>query len=260
MGLGLQMVFLPLAAFGIAALAPISPEFKVGIVIVSICPGGATSNFISYLIKSDVALSVVLTSINSVLILFSIPIISALAIDTFAPGAFIGTISIAGTFWKVLVILIVPIIIGAWVRYFFWKNIFRIERPLRYLNCVLLALVFITKAFSPGNNGDEGISSVEIMQLLPYCLALHLWGMLFSYWFARRISSRQSAITIGMEVGLQNTGLAMLVAGTFIGSSEMTKPALVFALFTFFTTLLFGWIAQRLKITSVQKMQLNTKT
>ena len=73
-GLILQMLFLPLFAFALCYFLPISNEFKMGIVILSLCPGGATSNFINYLLDLKTALSVSLTIINSVLILFTIPL------------------------------------------------------------------------------------------------------------------------------------------------------------------------------------------
>ena len=74
LGLFLQMVFLPICAFIIAELVNLPPAEKVGLIIVAICPGGTTSNFISYLIKADTALAVALTAINSLLILLSIPL------------------------------------------------------------------------------------------------------------------------------------------------------------------------------------------
>ena len=72
-GLFCQMILLPAIAFTVAALSNLPDPIKIGIVLISICPGGATSNLITYLLKGNVALSISLTSINSILILFTIP-------------------------------------------------------------------------------------------------------------------------------------------------------------------------------------------
>lgn len=245
-GLTLQMLFLPIFALSISYFSDIAPEFKVGLFIVAICPGGTTSNFISYIVKADVALSIALTCINSVIILVSIPVLCQFAISTFIGDTGLVDISILSTFYRVLLILFIPAILGIIFNEKFEDISKKIQTPLKYINTVLLATVFAIKFFGGSESGGSGIKQEEIIQLLPYCLLLHFGSMLLSYFTSLKLNiSNYRATTIGIEVGLQNTALALLVTGTLIGNNEMTKPALVYAIFSFFTTLIFAVLAMK---------------
>ncbi len=245
-GLSLQMIFLPLLAGLISYFAPIPPVFKVGLFIVAICPGGTTSNFISYFIKADVALSLALTCINSILILFTIPLLSTFAIRWMMGVDEVESISIWSTFYNVVFILLGPALLGLAINHYFHKTAKALQKPLQYGNAILLAAFFGIKFLAQGTNGGSGISMNEIMHLLPYCLLLHFSALIISYGLSSRVGiDNKRSTTIAIEVGLQNTALAILVTGTLIGNNEMTKPALVYALFSFITTFLFAYIAIR---------------
>jgi len=221
LGLFLQMVFLPICAFIIAAVADLSPAEKVGLIIVAICPGGTTSNFISYLIKADTALAVALTSINSLLILVSIPVLSNWAVAAFMGGHTEVSLPILNTVWEVTKIVIIPATLGLLFNRYFPNIAHRIKFPLKVINT----------------------------RLLPTTLLMHLSSMILSYFIALKLfklSGIQST-TISIEVGLQNTVLAIFVAGTLMHNAPMTKPALVYAMFSFFTTLVFAFITIRIR-------------
>lgn len=243
-GLSLQMIFLPTFAFFIAIFSNLSPELKVGLFIISICPGGATSNFISYLVNANTALSVALTSINSLLILITIPFLSQKSIFYFTENSKIVNLPIEDTFNQIFIIIIIPGLSGMIFNKYCKKSAFSLKKPLKVTNILLLATVFAIKFFAGTESGGSGITKNEILQLLPFCLLLHIGAILISYIFSRKIIklSNTDSTTIGIEVGLQNTTLTLLVTGTIINNIEMTKPALVFAIFSFFTTLLFALI------------------
>lgn len=244
LGITLQMILLPLIAWGIAHTSGLPPVWQVGLFIIAICPGGTTSNFISYLVRADAALSIALTTVNSVLILLTIPLLSNWAIGHFMEGAPDTSISLQSTFINVVTILLLPAILGIAFNERFRGLARRLQQPVKIINTLLLAAVFGIKFFAAKEAGGSGITSAEIQQILPAALALHCITLLLSYilaLFAR--FPRLQATTIGIEVGLQNTTLALLVTGTLIGNNDMTKPALVFAIFSFFTTLLFAVIA-----------------
>lgn len=245
-GLMLQMFFLPAFALSIAFFSNLSPEFKTGLFIISICPGGVTSNFISYLVKADVALSISLTTFNSILILFTIPLFSNFALSIFLGGSLaVSNVSVYNTFLQVLFILLIPVILGVFFNEFFNELSKKIQNLLKIINTLLLALIFGVKFLADDSSGGSGISQDEVALILPYCLLLHIGSMLISYFFSKKISiSNHQSATIGIEVGLQNTTLALLVTGVLIGNNEMTKPALVFAIFSFFTTVAFALIVK----------------
>ncbi|MFV0411501.1 MAG: bile acid:sodium symporter family protein [Paracoccus sp. (in: a-proteobacteria)] len=240
LGLFLQMVLLPVLAFLLALTAPIAGVYKVGIVLVAICPGGATSNFISYLLKADTALSVSLTMINSFLIVFSIPLLTGFALQLFMGDSLSVHLSITQTLTDMLLMLVLPILLGMFVRKFSPKKVIRLQKPLKIIASLLLAGVFILKFL--GDNSDKAIDSSIIFNLLPYLLVLHFSGMIGSFFIAKnRLKENTSALTIGIEVGLQNTALALWVVAKFLPDDAMGHPALVYALFSFFTTLGFGF-------------------
>jgi len=246
LGLIFQIIWLPILAFWIAWGAPLSPELKVGLILIAICPGGSTSNFITYLVKADVPLSLSLTGINSFVILLTVPLLSNLAIDVFMVDPTRYHITLMSTFVQVFLVVFIPVILGIFFKYKYDATARAIRGPLKYINVALLALVFGIKFLAGEESGGSGITTAEFMALLPTTFLLHMGAMVVSFFVAIIVLNKSvQATTIGIEAGLQNTTLALLLAGTIIVNNEMTKPALVYATFSFFTTLIFAWLSAR---------------
>ena len=242
-GLALQLIFLPLLAFFIVSITDLPPEWKLGIFIVAICPGGATSNFISYLAKTDVALSISLTTINSFVILLTVPLLVSFGLEYFGFESGEFHFRVIQTAEQMLMIVIIPVILGVAFNEKFPNTSKKIQIPLKYINTLLLAIVFGIKFFATPKDGGSGITYSIIMSLLPASLLLHLISMFSSFFISRGFNlSNIKATTIGIEVGLQNTILALLITATLIGSDKMSQPAMVFAIFSFFTTLAFAFL------------------
>lgn len=242
LGLVLQMILLPSIALGIAYFAPISLEWKIGILIVALCPGGATSNYISYILKADTALSVSLTTVNSFLIIFSVPLLFNFGISALTNQVSDYNIQLGGSIKEVLFFVLTPMLIGLGFRKVFTKTAIASQNLLKWGSTILLGLVFLLK-FLRGTNGKSNLAIVDILELLPYCLLLHFSGMLLSYFLSQKLLKNQlQSITIAIEVGLQNTALALLIANSLFADSLVEQPALAFAMFSFFTTLGFGWV------------------
>lgn len=244
------MVFLPLVTFLVVSCTNLDPLLKVGFIIVSLCPGGTTSNFISYLVNADVALSISLTTINSFLILLTIPIGTNLALDYFMHQ---HTTSISLDFYEtikqVLTIILIPAVLGLLFNHFAPNSSRIIRNPFKYINVCLLGLVYALKIFAGEESGGSGISFNDIKILLPIALFLQVCTMVGSYFIATKFLQRKtSCLTIGIEVGLQNTTLALVVATVMLGSNPMGKPALVYALFSFFTTIVYSWVVYQFVI------------
>ena len=246
LGLVLQMIFLPLLFFSIAWFSPFSPEIKVGLFIIALCPGGTTSNFISYIVGADVALSIALTSINSFLILLTIPTLTNFSLNFFLGVEQSIQLSAAETLAHVFLIVLLPAFLGLLFNQFYPKTSSKFQNPLKYINTLLLALVFGIKFFGDRTSGGSGISTAEILHLLPLILLAHVIAIFVSYYTSRFIKlDNLKATTVSVEVGLQNTALALLVTNNILQNNEMTKPALVYAIFSFFTTLLFAYLFKR---------------
>ncbi len=246
LGLILQMLFLPLLAFALVDITNLPPEFKVGLMILSFCPGGTTANLVSYLVDADVALSIYLTSINSFLILVTIPTFTYLSLIRFTGTGDHINLPVGITILQVVLIILLPVVLGMQVRRFFPKLIIILEKPLKYTSIILLAGVFTIKFLAPSTQGGSGIVWEEIKDLLPVTLFIHLLVMFLSYYLAKGfLSNHKACITIGIEVGLQNTTLALLITSTILGNEQMAKPAMVYALFSFFTTFIYAWVNKK---------------
>lgn len=147
-GLVAQMVLLPILAFVVALISDLSPELKVGLIIVSICPGGSTSNFVTYLVNAETALAVALTIVNSLLILLTIPTLTNVAISTFMGTSSEFSLSMTDTFWEVCKIVIIPAFLGLLFNRYFPNVALKIKMPLKVINTILLGLVFTIKFFA----------------------------------------------------------------------------------------------------------------
>lgn len=246
LGLVLQMIALPGLALVLTSLTSLPPVLQMGIFVVSICPGGTTSNFISYIAKTDVSLSIALTTINSFIILITIPLFVEFGCSFYDIDGVGHKISLTHTALQVFLIVILPVLLGVLFNEKFDRMSKKLRQPLKYLNIILLGLVFAVKIFGAESNGGSGISSETVLQLLGPCLLLHLISMLGSYFVAisRGLDNLQST-TIGIEVGMQNTTLALVITSVLLGSNAMSQPAIVFAMFSFFTTLLFAFVVKR---------------
>jgi len=244
-GLGLQMCFLPLMGLGLLPLTGLPPEFQAGLFILLLCPGGTTSNFISYLVKGDVALSISLTSVNSFLILFSIPFFTSVGLPVFMEGQSQVSLGFLSTLREVFLVILVPAALGLAFHHQFPNLSEKLESPLKYINVVLLGIVFAIKFFADEQSGGSGLTREDILMILPIAFGMHLVALILPFYIGRwaNLPFHQN-ITIGIEVGLQNTTLALLVTDSMIGNNAMTKPVLVFALFSFFTTTAFAFIAR----------------
>lgn len=249
-GLICQMLLLPALAMGLASISGLGPAMQVGIVLIAACPGGAASNLISYLLKGNVALSVSMTSINSFLVIFTIP-----AIVNIALGAFMGTASdLVMPFWEtvfqILLITVIPCAVGVFIRYRSEALAARLERPLKIAMPIMLAVGMLAAIFLEKKEGVD-ISLKQYLDVLPWVFGMNLVGMFGGLGVAKILRLDQpKSLTIGLEVGLQNSGLAIAVAtsATLLNNPELAIPASVYALFSFFTAVAFGLVVNRKEV------------
>lgn len=245
-GLVLQMLFLPLFTFLFCLFLPISNELKMGIIILSLCPGGATSNFINYLLELKTALSVSLTLINSVLILFTIPLGYTFLANYFEGDGAELTLPFSTTFVNIFLVILLPVLLGLAFRQMFAQIVKSLTKPMKYFSTLLLGIIFTIKIFAGEDKGGSGLEMNDILVILPIILFIHLSSMFLSYLLSKSIKIEQfRALTIGIEVGLQNTTLALLITSVYLVNNEMSKPSVVYAMFSFFTTILFGYLVKQ---------------
>lgn len=244
-GICCQMILLPLIAFMIARAINLDPVFKVGLMIIAACPGGATSNLITYILRGNVALSISMTALNSLITLVTIPIIVTLSLTHFIHQDAEIHLPVAETVIKVFLITIVPAYLGTRIRKRKPEFADRLEQPLRFILPLLLLLVYSGVIFI--DQGTEAATISDFIRIFPYTLLLNFTAMVAGLLVAIALRLKNiNQFTISIEVGLQNSALAIFVAANLLNSQTMALVPVVYGSFTFFSTLLFAWVVKKI--------------
>jgi bile acid:Na+ symporter, BASS family len=245
--LGAQMLGLPVIAFVIGLLSPLPAEIKVGLVILAASPGGATSGFLTYLWRGNVALSLSLTSVNSFLTLFSIPLVVNIGLKVYLGRSTELHLPFWDTVSHIFFITMIPATLGILLRRYYPAFAERISKPAKYVMLGLLGLVFTIKLFAGESQGGAGLDFHDFAVITPFALLQNAACLLFGYFFLKYMGlPHASRLTAAMESGVQNTTLAFLIASNMLENQEMVKPALVYSLYSFWTACLFAYTANKL--------------
>jgi len=243
-GLIAQMVLLPLIAFLLVGFTNLPPVVKVGFILVAACPGGSASNLVAHLLKGNVALCISLTAINSLLILITLPLIVNLGLAVFMCHTADIQLPLLSTILKIFYTTIIPTFLGMYIRHKNARLASVLSRPMRVIMTVLLFSVFAALIIFEEQTTDRGISKYGYLFL--YAIGLNLAAMLAGFFFSRKMGlGNRNNFTISIQVGLQNSALAIYVASSLLEHREMAMVAVVYSSFTFFSTLLFGYLAKK---------------
>ncbi len=215
-----QFVVMPLLAFALGKFFGLEEELLVGVVLVGTCPGGTSSNVITYLSKGDTALSVGMTSINTMLAPFLTPALTWLYLRTSV------SVDIKAMFLSIIQVVVVPIGLGLLINRLFGKQTRKITDVLPLISvtaiCLIVAAVVSHNSEKILSTGLVIFAVVILHNLLGY-LCGYLVGVLF-----RMDLPRKKAVAI--EIGMQNSGLATTLAGSaFPNLSMATVPGAIFS-------------------------------
>lgn len=235
-GLAVQTVLLPGAAFVLAKLFGLSPELAVGLMLLAASPGGATANIYSHLAKGDVALNITLTATNSLLCLLTLPVILELSLAHFM-GAGNYVPPPVRKVLEVAVIILVPVLVGMAVRRRAPQFAARMDRPVRAFSLLVLVGVIGAAVAQEWTRLPGYFASVGLACLVFNVLSL--WAG-YALPLALRLPRRQ-AIAIAMEIGIHNGTLAIFIALNVLGNSVVSIPAVAYSLMMFFTAGGFAW-------------------
>lgn len=242
-GLAAQMLALPVIAFSIAYVFPVPPEIKVGLFLVAICPGGATSNLLNYLLNGNLALCVSLTTINSFLTQVSIPLLLNFALHFFmnTQGEAEIKLSFIETLQHIVLITLVPVVVGIIFTHYKPELSKKIQRPMKWSMPVLMAIALIGAIILEKKEKMVDMTTTHYITIFPMTLLLNTGALFAGYYIAKWSKlSKKSSVTISLEVGLHNTVLAIYIATSILKMPMMALPAIVYAMFTFFTSAAFG--------------------
>ena len=246
-GLLSQMILLPVIAFLIAWATKLEPEYSVGLIIISVCPGGATSNLVNYMLRGNVALSLSITIVHGLITTIKIPIVTGLALVVFMKQHAYIQMPYGHAVLQIFLLTIIPAALGIMIRHLKQKIADQLDHPLRIILPALLLTVYAGVIFiEKGEGGASGRDPGSFLYLVPYTLGLNILSMFSGYYIARSLGvAKRNSFTIAVEVGLQNSALAIFVAGTLLHSYAMALVAVVYGSFSFFTTWMFGYIAKK---------------
>ena len=242
-GLTCQLILLPAVAFLLMWVIPAKPEFAVGIILLAVCPGGATSNLLTYLARGDAALSVSLTAFSSIATIITIPIVMNIALEIYMGEGQYVPMPVLQTMLQIMIVTIIPISIGMYLRAKAPKLALRAERPVKIASAVFIAVIIL------------GAVLRDIENLIPYfkqaglpALLLNVSMLLLGYITGRilRLTEKQAA-TLSIESGIQNGTLAIAIAtsATLLNDPLMAIPPAVYSLIMFVTGAIVVVIFQR---------------
>lgn len=243
-GIFCKLIFLPLIAFVIGVFSNIHTDYKIGLILIAACPGGATTNLLTYLLRGNVALSISMTALNSLIVLITLPFAVNLSLEYFYHVSREINLPVLSTIGNIFLLTIIPTVIGVYIRTKRSKLAVSMEKPLRIILPTLLLLVFAGVIFFENRQDNNSIS--EAMILFPLGLLLNFSGMAVGKYMTKFVRlSKKTQFTIAIEVGLQNSALAIFIASTILNNSKMALVAVIYSSFTFFSTALFGYISKK---------------
>ena len=239
-GLISQIVLLPLIAFIIVKLWPVSPELAIGVMIIAAAPGGVTSNLLTSFAKGDVALSVSLTAIISLLCVITIPFIVLKSADLLG-SSIDQNISIFGMAKDMFLIVTVPVILGMLLRGLASNLTQKIQPFTKKLSAILFVIVLLGAIAAERENISTYFAQAGLITL-----SLNVIMMVVAFYVAKFFATglaQRKCITI--ECGLQNGTLAIFVGTSIFGGGMYVIPAATYSLIMFATSLIFIYLIRK---------------
>lgn len=237
-GLCNQLLFLPLIGFAIVVLFDLNPTMAIGVMILSVCPGGPTSNLITLVSRGNIGLSVTLTALASLITVFTIPVLLSKAIAYFTGDTdVVIQLPILETMLQILMITVIPISIGMLIRKRREAFALRMEKPMRTASTVLFVIIFLIIIIANKDNLTQAMKEIGLPTLL-----LNLSTMGLGYLSAKLFGiTGKSQISITIESGIQNGTLAFVIATTMLNNLEMGLPSGAYSIWMFITGGFLMW-------------------
>ena len=236
-----QIILLPIIAFILVKIWPIAPELAIGVMIIAAAPGGVTSNLLTSLAKGDVALSISLTAIISLLCVITIPFIVLTSVGLLSDSSITQDISLFSMSRDMFLIVTVPVILGILIRRFASGAALKFEPIAKKISIVLFVLVLLGAIAAERENVISYFVQAGLITFV-----LNVVMMIVGYCVAKLLASgmkQKKCITI--ECGLQNGTLAIFVATSIFGGGMYVIPAATYSLIMFATSLIFVYLVRK---------------
>ena len=236
-----QLILLPIIAFALIKIFHTPIELALGVMIIAAAPGGVTSNVLTKFAKGDVALSVSLTAIISLISIISVPFIIFQSADLLNISYSIKDISMVSISLKMFFVVTVPIIIGMIIRKLAPNFIIKRAILVQRTSIALFILVFVAIYIEEWDNIISFITRAGSITL-----ALNITMMIVGYYVAKLFTTgTKQRRAISLECGLQNGTLAVFVATQIFDDIVYMVPTAAYALSMMLTSLIFVWIVKK---------------
>jgi len=236
-----QIILLPILAFILVKIWPIAPELAIGVMIIAAAPGGVTSNILTSFAKGDVALSISLTAIISLLCVITIPFIILTSVGLLGNTGLVQDISLISMARDMFLIVTVPVILGMLFRRFASSIASKFEPIARKVSTVLFVLVLLGAIAAERENVISYFAQAGLITLV-----LNVVMMVVAYYVAKLfVSGMKQKKCITIECGLQNGTLAIFVATSIFGGGLYVIPAATYSLIMFATSLIFVYLVRK---------------
>ena len=235
-----QIILLPIIAFILIKIWPISPELAIGVMIIAAAPGGVTSNILTSFAKGDVALSVSLTAIISLLSVITVPFIIITSLNLLDLNN-VQNISLTNMALSMFLIVTLPVILGMIIKKILSNFALSFEPIAKKISIFLFVLVLIGAILAERNNVIAYFAQAGLITLV-----LNVVMMIVAFYVAQLLGSGVAQKKcIAIECGLQNGTLAIFVATTLFGGGVYLIPAATYSLIMFATSLIFVFIIKK---------------
>lgn len=238
-----QVLFVPAIGIAVALLMDLPPIMAMGLVLVAACPGGSTSNLVTYLARGNVALSIILTVVASLVVIVTLPgwmdVAGRLLPD--AAGLEV-TVPLGQTFGLLVGVILVPVAIGMVIRAKAPALAATLERGMSALGALVLILAIAAVAVDLGGEIVDMVVATG-PAVLVFNLAVILVGGALA-WIAR--IDRASQLALAVEYGIKNSTLGLVIALTVVGDEEFAVPAAVYSIVMYLTAVIVIAIGRRI--------------
>jgi len=240
-GFVFQIILLPIIAFIIIKTLNTPIELAIGVMIIAAAPGGVTSNVLTKFANGDVALSISLTAIISLLSIFSVPFVIFKSAELLNFSDFSKEISMVGISLKMFLVVTLPVIIGMIIRKFMTDFVVRNVSLIQKISIVLFIIVFVAIITEERDNIINYITSAGTISLM-----LNVTMMIIGYYFAKFfVSGIEQRKCITLECGIQNGTLAVFVATQIFDEMVYVIPTAAYALIMYVTSIIFIFIIRK---------------
>ncbi|MDC3138425.1 bile acid:sodium symporter family protein [Candidatus Pelagibacter sp.] len=237
-----QLIILPIVAYILILIFRAPPEIAIGVMIIAAAPGGVTSNIMTKFADGDVALSISLTAVISLLSIITVPLIIFTSADLLGITEFSQNISMTGIALKMFLVVTVPVILGMIIRKFAENFIASKVGIFNKLNIILFAIFFFAAFYEEKENLINFIMQAGLITLI-----LNVSMMVIAYYIAKAFTSGIKQMRcIALECGLQNGTLAIFVSTQIFGTEILyVIPTAAYALIMYITGFIFIYILRK---------------